>query len=96
MQRKNDVFLEKKIESLIFSFKTNKRIFKGILVLSRLPNYSPLSNFIDNRFPYKISVGNIYNFQQESLSRMFELLNNGLDSEVLKEHPLGRYQRKAV
>jgi hypothetical protein len=96
MQRKNDVFLEKKIESLIFSFKTNKRIFKGILVLSRLPNYSPVSNFIDNGFPYQISVGNIYGFQQESLSRMFELLNNGIDSEVLKEHPLGRYQRKAV
>jgi hypothetical protein len=95
MQRKNDVFLEKKIESLIFSFKTNKRIFKGILVLSRLPNYSPLSNFIDNRFPYQISVGNIYGFQQESLSRMFELLNNGIDSEVLKEHPLGRYQKTA-
>ncbi|MCK5506057.1 MAG: zinc dependent phospholipase C family protein [Thermodesulfovibrionia bacterium] len=95
MQRKNDVFLEKKIESLIFSFKTNKRIFKGILVLSRLPNYSPVSNFIDNRFPYQISVGNIYNFQQESLSRMFELLNNGRDSEVLKKHPLGRYQRRA-
>lgn len=95
MQRKNDVFLEKKIESLFFSFKTNKRIFKGILVLSRLPNYSLLSSFIDNRFPYQISVGDIFGFRQESLSRMFELLNNGVDSEVLKAHPLGRYHRRA-
>ncbi len=95
MQRKNDVFLEKRLESLFFSFKTNKRIFKGFLVLSRLPNYTPVSNFIDNRFPYEINVGDICNFQQESLTRMFELLNNGKDSAVLKEHPLGRYQKKA-
>ena len=95
MQRKNDVFLESKLESLIFSFKTNKRIFKGLLVLSRLPNYTPVSNFIDNRFPYEITVGDIYKSQEESLRRMLNLLNDGQDSKVLKNHPLGRYQRKA-
>jgi hypothetical protein len=95
MQKKNDVFLEKRLESLFFSFKTNRRIFKGFLLLSRLPNYSPVSNFIDNRFPYEITIGDIYNFQQESLDRMFELLSNGKDSDVLKEEPLGRYHRKA-
>ncbi len=95
MQRKNDVFLEKKLESLFFSFKTNRRLFKGLLLLSRVPNYSPVSNFIDSRFPYRITVGDIYNYQQESLSRMFELLINGKDAEVLREQPLGRYTRKA-
>lgn len=95
MQMKNDIFLEKRLQSLFFSFKTNKRIFNGILVLSRIPNYTPLSNFIDGRFPYEIPVEHIYTFQQEALTRMIELLKNGRDSEVLKEHPLGRYQRKA-
>ena len=95
LQRKHDVFLEDNIESVFFSFKTNKRIFKGILVLSRLPNYSPVSNFIDKRFPYEIPVQDIYDFQQESLSRMFELLKNGRNSEVLKENPLKKYRKKA-
>lgn len=95
MQKKNDVFLEKKLESLIFSFKTNKRLFKSLLILSRLPNYAPVSHFIDNRFPYEITVGDIYNFQEQSLERMFELLNNGENSAVLHNHPLGRYHRKA-
>jgi hypothetical protein len=95
MQKKNDVFLERKLDSLVFSFKTNKRIFKSLLVLSRLPNYSPVSNFIDHRFPYEINAGDIYTFQQESVNRMFELLNNGKESEVLKEQPLGRYLKKA-
>ncbi len=95
MQKKNDLFLEKKLESLFFSFKTNKRLFKGLLVLSRLPNYSPVSNFIDHKFPYEITVRDIYNYQQESIVKMFELLNNGKDSEVLAEQPLGKYHRKA-
>lgn len=94
MQKENDLFLEKRLESQFFSFKTNKRIFKGVLMLSRLPNYSPLSKLIDNRFPYEISNMDINDFQQESLSRMCELLTNGKDSEVLKEHPLGRYMRR--
>ncbi len=95
MQKKNDIFMEDKLESLFFSFKTNKRIFKGVLFLSRLPNYAPISNFIDDRFPYEIPVMDIYSFRRESFTRMLELLNNGKDSEVLKKHPLGIYLRKA-
>ena len=46
-----------------------------------------MSNFIDKRFPYEIPAEDIYDFQQESLSRMVELLRNGKDSEVLKKNP---------
>jgi hypothetical protein len=95
MQRKNDIFMEDKLESLFFSFKTHKRIFKGVLLLSRLPNYAPLSNFIDDRFPYEIPTAEIQSFRQESLTRMLEFLNNGRDSDVLKKHPLGIYIKKA-
>jgi hypothetical protein len=95
MQKKNDIFMEDKLESLFFSFKTHKRIFKGVLLLSRLPNYAPLSNFIDDRFPYEIPIAEIQSFRQESLTRMLEFLNNGRDSDVLKKHPLGIYIKKA-
>jgi hypothetical protein len=95
MQKENDIFMEKRLESQFFSFKTNKRIFKGVLKVSKFPNYSAVSHFIDNRFPHDISDVNIHGFQQESLVRMCELLNNGKDAEVLKEHPLGKYMRRA-
>ncbi len=91
MQKRNDLLLEKMLESVFFSFKTNRRIFKGVLVLSRLPNYSPVSRFIHKRFPYEIPLVDIYEFKQESLERMFELLKYGENSKVLKEHPLGKY-----
>ncbi|MBI5409711.1 MAG: zinc dependent phospholipase C family protein [Nitrospirae bacterium] len=92
MQKKHDLLLEDMLERVFFSFKTNKRIFKGLLLLSRLPNYAPLSNFIDNRFPYEIPVDDIYKFRQEALLKTLELLNKGKDSSVVKLHPLGRYK----
>lgn len=96
VQRRNDVFLENVLESVFFSFKTNKRIFKGVLLLSRLPNYKPASDFIHNRLTYKIPVIDVQNFQQESIKRMFDLLVEGEKSGVLKEHPLGRHLRNGT
>jgi len=93
MQKKNDLFMERRLESLIFSFKTNKRLFKGILLLSRLPNYTPVSNFIDNRFPNDIPIERIYKYRAESLEKMISVLNEGKASKVLETHPLGRYSR---
>jgi hypothetical protein len=93
MQKKHDLFLERMLESLIFSFKTNKRLFKGILLLSRVPNYTPVSAFIDNRFPYDISLEKIYKYRAESLEKMIALLKDGKESTVMETHPLGRYRR---
>ncbi len=96
MQRRHDRFLEKTLESVFFSFKTNRRLFKGFLVLSKFSNYQAVSQFIDRRFPYEIPVKNINKFQEESLQRMLELLINGRDSKVLQESPLFiGYRRKA-
>lgn len=93
MQKRNDRFLEGMVESVFFSFKTNKRIFKGFLLLSKFPTYSPVSTFIHRSFPYEIPVVDIHRFRQESLSRMFELLANGENSKVLREDPLGKHRK---
>ncbi len=93
MQKTHDLFLERRLERLIFSFKTNKRLFKGILLLSRLPNYTPVSNFIDNRFPNDIPLERIYKYRAESLEKMIEVITEGKKSSVLKTHPLGRCRR---
>lgn len=95
MQKRHDIFLEGKLESLIFSFRTNKRIFKGFLLLSRLPNYTPVSHFLERRFPDRVIMGRICKYREESLGKMIELLQDGGDANVLKSHPLGRYRRKA-
>jgi len=96
IQTKNDELLESVLESVFFSFKTNKRIFKGVLLLSRLPSYRPISNLIHNRLTYEIPVMYIQNFHRESLERMFDLLIEGERSGVLKKHPLGRHLRNGT
>lgn len=93
MQRRNDLILEKTLESVFFTFKTNKRIFRGFLALSKMPSYTPVSNFLDRRLPHEIPVTDIYTFQRESLKRMFELLKKGRSSKVLKKNPIMRYRK---
>lgn len=93
MQRRNDLILEKTLESVFFTFKTNKRIFRGFLVLSKMPSYTPVSNFIDRRLHHEIPVRDIYTFQHESLKRMFELLIRGKKSTVLKKNPIMKYRK---
>ncbi len=89
VQVRNDVFLEKSLESVFFSFKTNKRIFKGILLLSCF-NKERLGNFIQrNAFdPTNLTRMNIRRLQIESIDRMVDILRNGKDSEVVNESPI--------
>ncbi len=95
IQRRHNPVLEDMLERVIFSFKTNKKIFRGMLLLSRVPNYKPVSRFIHRRFPYEIPVSDIYKFKEESLNRIICILSNGEDSKVIDEHPLGRCLKRA-
>lgn len=92
VQKRNDIFLEQVLHSGVFSFRTNKRIFRGFLFLSRVHTYKPVSNFIDRRFSKKIPAADIHNFHQESLGRMLELLKNGKNSKMLHKTPLRKYR----
>lgn len=95
IQKRHDPVLEEMLERVFFSFNTNKKIFKGVLLLARFPNYKHISRFIHKRFPYEIPVSDIYKFTEESLNKTFELLTHGEDSDVLKKHPLGRHLKRA-
>lgn len=95
IQKMHDPVLEGMLESVLFSFKTNKKIFKGFLFISRFPNCKHVSKFINNRFPNEIPVSDIYKFKEDSLNNIYEVLTNGEDSHVLKDHPLGRHLKRA-
>jgi len=90
VQIRNDIFLENSLERLMFSFKTNKRIFKSVVLLSGL-HQTRLSSFIDKNIlitsAYKEE--NIKKLREKSLDRIVDVLQNGRDSYVLKKNPLG-------
>lgn len=90
VQIRNDIFLESSLERVMFSFKTNKRILKSTILLAGL-HQERFSNFIDRNIiiPSAYKKENIKKLHEESLDRMVDLLQNGRDSKVLRQSPLG-------
>ncbi len=78
VQLRNDRFLENSLDSLFFSFNTNKRIYKGMVFLSVLNKKRKRG--VDKEFICELHL--------ESMSRILDLLRNGERSPVLKKSPL--------
>jgi hypothetical protein len=94
VQQRNDIFLEHSLDRLVFSFKTNKRIFKGVVLLSVL-NREKIGNFIDRNlitsFPDREVIERLH---QESLDKVIDLLQNWKESEVLNVSPSGVHEKE--
>jgi hypothetical protein len=89
IQYRNDRFLERSLERVFFSFKTNKRIFRGMLFLSGL-NKEKFGNFIDRNLLIPVTKDDIKKLHEESLHRITDVLRNGDRSAVLKKNPIAR------
>jgi hypothetical protein len=86
VQHRNDRFLEQSLERAIFSFKTNKRIFKGMLFLSGL-NKKGFGEFIDRNLLMPVKREEIKKLHAESLDNIIDVLRKGDGSSVLKKNP---------
>lgn len=78
VQRRNDRFLENSLDSYIFSFKTNKKIYKSFVFLSLL----------NVRRKVHVDRDYIHELHDQSLARMISLLREGKKSLVLQENPM--------
>jgi hypothetical protein len=94
IQIRNDVFLENSLERFIFSFKTNKRILKGMVFLTVFYPEG-MVDFIDrNRITSLPARQKIEKLHQDSLDRVIDLFQNWENSDVVKENPIGNHYRK--
>lgn len=88
-QVRNDLFLENTLDRFLFSFKTNKRIFKGMVFFSVI-NQQGIGDFIDKRLATSIPVrAKIEQLHEESLDKIVDLFQNWESSEVVKVNPSG-------
>ncbi len=78
VRQRSDLLLENSLDSYIFSFKTNKRIYKSMVFLSLL----------NKKRRRGVDKELIRDLHDESISRMLDLLTNGTDSSVLQKNPL--------
>jgi hypothetical protein len=87
IQARNDVFLEGSLDRFIFSFKTNKRIFQGMVFLSVF-NRERIGDFIDKTLVTSLpDRGRIEALHEESLDRIIDLFQNGKKSAVTEASP---------
>lgn len=78
VQIRNDRFLEESLDRYIFSFKTNKRIYKGMVFLSVLNKRR--TRGIDQEF--------VKSLHEESILSILDLLQKGRDSFVINKNPI--------
>ena len=78
VQKRNDRFLEDSLERYVFSFKTNKRIYKSIVFLSLL----------NKKRRFGIDKRKVNCLHDESVVRIIDILQNNKDAFVLKKKPL--------
>jgi hypothetical protein len=78
VQRRNDRFLESSLDRFIFSFNTNKRIYKGMVFLS----------VFNKQRKRGLDKKHICNLHDESMAGILDLLQNGEDASVLNKSPL--------
>ncbi|MBI5102541.1 MAG: zinc dependent phospholipase C family protein [Nitrospirae bacterium] len=93
IQARNDMFLENSLDRLVFSFKTNKRIFKGMVLMSVI-NQKKIGAFIDTNLITTLpSRETIEDLHLDSLDRMIDLFENWENSEVVGMNPSGVIHR---
>jgi hypothetical protein len=80
VQRRNDRFLEGSLDSFVFSFKTNKRIYKSMVFFSFL--------ILNKKRRRGINESYLHQLHDESIARMLDLIKNGKDSSVMDISPL--------
>lgn len=78
VQKRNDRFLEDALESFIFSFKTNKRIYKSMVFLTLL----------NKKRKHGIDLRKVSCLHDESIIRMIDIIQNDRDAFVLSKKPL--------
>ena len=78
VRRRSDLLLENSLDSYVFSFKTNRRIYRSIVFLS----------FLNKKRRRGVDRELIHELHEESLSRMIDLLQKGTESSVLNKNPL--------
>ncbi|MBE0425613.1 MAG: zinc dependent phospholipase C family protein [Nitrospirae bacterium] len=93
-QVRNDIFLEKALDRFIFSFKTNKRIFKSMVFLTVLYQ-EKINDFIDKNLITSLPLREtIEKLHEESIDKIVDLFQNWENSEVVKVHPAGNGYKK--
>ena len=78
VQKRNDLFMESSLDRFLFSYKTNKRIYKSVVFLS----------FLNKKRKRALDRDHLHKLHFESIARTLDLFENGVEAAVLEKSPL--------
>jgi hypothetical protein len=78
VRKRSDLLLEHSLDRYMFSFKTNKRLYKGMVFLS----------FLNRKRRRGVDKELINELHDKSITRMLDLLQHGTESRVVYKSPL--------
>ena len=86
-----DEFLQQHLKPTLFSFKTNKKIFNGLLILQRLKQWQEILRQQRQRNRAALSADEIDGYYQLSFRAITSLLIDRQESQYFKQDPTGQH-----
>ncbi len=87
---RNDVLLERGLKKALFSFKTTKRIFDGLMLVQRTNKWRRAAGLLTERSSYPLSDETIKDFKTLCYASALDFLKNSDCSYVLQADPTGK------
>jgi hypothetical protein len=78
VQKRNDLFMANSLDRYLFSYKTNKRVYKSVVFLS----------FLNKKRKRALDRDHLNKLHFESIARTLDLFENGVEAAVLEKSPL--------
>jgi hypothetical protein len=88
-QRANDALMQRVLTNTIFSFRTNKRIFNSIMLLSRLEKWQKVMQTLSDNSRYVLAESDREEYLKLTEEAVYGFLQHPQDSELLLADPTG-------
>ncbi len=86
----HDALLEKMVKRTLFSFKTDKKIFNGLLVLNRTTQWQQMLASLSKKSVWKLPASHVDRFLRASLMASFDFLLYHSRGWSFRQDPTGR------
>lgn len=88
--RRNDGLLQRVLLDTLFSFRTNKRIFAGLISLQQLRQWRRMVRLLGERSAFLLTRNDFDRYYGLTLNAVFALLVDGRASRTCQADPIGR------
>lgn len=87
---RNDGLLQRVLRETLFSFRTNKRIFNGLISLQQLRQWRRMVQLLAERSSFPLTREDFDRYYSITLNAVFALLVDGRGSRTCQADPIGR------